>query len=753
MRTNSKKKQKIWEFLKTNTVLLLFFISALAVLLLSMYTSNLMETSSKILEYSTEQRLTVLSRTASTLSTAEELDRIHTVEDTAMPLYAELKQRLIAFNDEWGLLYTYFMREVDGKLQYIVDNELDFSLMDGPDKFMDMYEAPEQTLQTGKVSVSGMGNYLDDWDRIMASYAPVYDKNGKVYCVVGVDIIDEQIVNLHGRISFMNYAQIFALLIASVTGIAGVMLYRRKAQASESANHAKADFLSNMSHEIRTPLNAIIGMTSIGKAAADTERKDYAFKKIENASAHLLGVINDILDMSKIEANKLELSVEEFNFENMLQKVVNVIHFRVEERQQNFTLHIDKKIPRNLIGDDQRLAQVITNLLSNAVKFTPERGSVRLATHLISEENDVCTIKIEVTDTGIGISKAQQALLFSSFQQAENSTSRKFGGTGLGLAISKRIVEMMGGKIWIESELGKGATFAFTIRTARGAQSPRPLLNPGVNWENIRILAVDDAPEVQEYFRDITQECGIICDVVADGKTALEMIERNGAYDIYFVDWKMPGMSGIELAHKIKKNDTNHSVITMISSTEWNVIADEAKNAGVSKFVPKPLFSSAIVDCINECLGINNLLADTPPSDEAGCLEGYRILLVEDMEINREIVLALMEPTLLAIDCAENGVEALRLFSENPERYDMIFMDVQMPQMDGYEATTRIRGLDFPWAKQIPIVAMTANVFKEDIEKCLATGMNDHVGKPLDFDEVLAKLHKHLELKQKKMSA
>ncbi|MDR2825655.1 MAG: response regulator, partial [Deltaproteobacteria bacterium] len=598
---------RVWKFLKTNAVLFLFFVSALAVLFLSLYTSSLMEESSKMLEYGTEQRLSVLSRTAATLATAEELDQIHTVEDIEKPLYAVLKQRLIAFSNEWGLTYTYFMREVDGRLQYIADNEAEAENMDGPDSFMDMYEAPEQTLRTGKISVSGMGDYLDDWDRIMASYAPIFDKNGKVYCVVGVDIVDEHIVNLRGHIHIMNIAQIVALVVVAATGIIGVLLYRRKAQSSESANLAKANFLANMSHEIRTPMNAIIGMTSIGKSSADIERKDYAFGKIESVSAHLLGVINDVLDMSKIESGKLELSFEEFNFEKMLQKVVNVINFRVEERQQNFTLHIDKNIPHSLITDDQRLTQVITNLLSNAVKFTPERGSVRLDTHLISEENNVCVIQIGVTDTGIGISKEQQSRLFSSFQQAESSTSRKFGGTGLGLAISKRIVEMLGGKVWIESELGKGATFAFTFRATRGAKAPGQLLRPGVSWNNIRILAVDDAPSAQEYFRDIMQEFGIVCDIAADSEAALKMIELNGAYDIYFLSFKIEGMSGIELAREIKKKDPKNSAVAMISSTEWNVLADEARKAGVDKFVSKPLFPSSIVDCINECLGTDNL--------------------------------------------------------------------------------------------------------------------------------------------------
>jgi signal transduction histidine kinase/DNA-binding response OmpR family regulator len=514
-----------------------------------------------------------------------------------------------------------------------------------------------------------------------------------------------------------------------------------------SGAKAKTDFLANMSHEMRTPMNAIIGMTSIAKSAVDIERKDYCLKKIEDASTHLLGVINDILDMSKIEANKLELSIADFNFEKMLMKVTNIVNFRIDEKRQKFAIHIDKNIPHVLVGDDQRLIQVITNLLSNAVKFTPEEGSIQVDTEFAGEKDQVCTIKISVTDTGIGIDKEQQARLFQSFEQADSGISRKFGGTGLGLAISRRIVEMMGGRIWVESKPGQGSTFAFTIQVKRGAETEESLLSPGVNWKNLRVLVVDDEPETRSYFGDIAQRIGLNCDTVSCGEEAIAMINRHGAYDIYFVDGKMPGMDGMELTRHIKEGDKNKSVVIMISAAEWTSIEEAAKEAGVDKFLSKPLFPSAIADIINECLGNNAVEAakeSQPESGEAASFEGRRVLLAEDVEINREIVLALLEPTGLAIDCAENGKEAVRMFSENPGCYDIIFMDVQMPEMDGFEATRRIRSFDHPRAREIPIVAMTANVFREDVEKCLAAGMNDHVGKPLDMEDVLSKLRKFL---------
>ena len=391
-------------------------------------------------------------------------------------------------------------------------------------------------------------------------------------------------------------------------------------ERAEAASRAKTNFLSNMSHEIRTPMNAIIGMTAIGKSSDIIEKKDNAFEKIESASSHLLDIINDILEMSKIEAGKFELFPTGFNLERLLQKVVDVISYRVDEKHQQLSVFIDKDTPLSLLGDDQRLAQVLTNLLSNAVKFTPDEGSIRLSVSLLNQENDRCTLKFEVKDTGIGISAEQQARLFTPFEQAESSTSRKFGGTGLGLAISRRIIELMEGEIRIESDLDKGATFIFTVQIRRSEE----------NVEN------EKRPEHQSAF------------------------------------------------------------------------------------------------------------------------PGYRLLLVEDVVINQEIIQIMLEPFGLKIDCAANGIEALRIYTAQPDLYDLIFMDLQMPGMDGIEATRRIRAIEkernsFSMAREtsgasqgIPIIAMTANVFREDIEKCLDAGMNDHIGKPIDLNEVLQKLKNNL---------
>ena len=583
-------------------------------------------------------------------------------------------------------------------------------------KYLNIFDQVEKTFREGPQEWASDIN-----DRIFHSATmPIHDPNGNITGVVG---------------STDEVTEFFKLQRELESAL----------EAAKAASRAKSAFLANMSHEMRTPMNAIIGMGTIGKSATDIAKKDHCFSKIENASKHLLGVINDILDISKIEANKFELSPIDFKFEKMLQRVIDVITFRIDEKHQRFTINIDKNIPRILIGDDRRLAQVITNLLGNAVKFTPDHGFISLDAQLVSEENNICTIKIIIKDTGIGISPEQQEHLFISFQQADTTTVRKFGGTGLGLAISKNIVEIMGGQILLESELDKGSTFSFTFPAKRGAEKIQGLLASHVNLGNVRVIVVDDDPDVLESVKQILQGLGIPCDTALSGEDALRLVGQNGPYDIYFIDCQMPGIDGITLTAMLKGEEFNYgaNVAIMISSSEWDVIKEDAKRAGVDKFLSKPLFPTAIEDIINECLGLGQPVEESQPNPD-GLFRGHRILLVDDVEINREIVLALLEPTGLEIDCAENGVEAVSMFSEAPEKYKMIFMDIQMPEMDGYEATRRIRAMEHPNSQTIPIVAMTANVFKDDIEKSLEAGMNSHIGKPLDIEIILEKLRTYL---------
>jgi len=523
-------------------------------------------------------------------------------------------------------------------------------------------------------------------------------------------------------------------------------------EKAQTASNAKSEFLSNMSHEIRTPMNAIIGMTNIALSAHSIDRKDYALGKIGDASVHLLGIINDVLDMSKIEADMLELNPVVFMVEDLIKKVFNIINFRIVEKKLKLTVNIDDKIPNALICDDQRLAQVLTNLLSNATKFTPEKGNISLNVDLLDIKDDLYEIKFEIADTGVGISDEQQARLFNPFEQADSSTARKYGGTGLGLAITKRIAELMGGDISVSSSLGKGSVFTFTMKAIKpddeSIKTSASVI--GLKTEDIRMLIIDDDPDILEYFADTALRFKIPCSTAKSETEVMELIKKGNKYDIIFIDRNMSGQKGIEISKKIKESEVEESVIVMISSVDRENSEDEAEEAGIREFLVKPIFPSDIVACINKNLGLDILNENKTKQTGSNQTEysdnfwGYRILLTEDVEINREIVIALLEPTLVDIECAENGVEAVRMFSESPDAYNMIFMDIQMPIMDGYEATRTIRALGSEKAKSIPIIAMTANVFKDDIIKCLESGMNDHLGKPLDFDAIIQTLKNNL---------
>jgi len=522
-------------------------------------------------------------------------------------------------------------------------------------------------------------------------------------------------------------------------------------EQAKAASKAKGDFLSNMSHEMRTPMNAIIGMTDIGKKADNLKEKDYAINKISEASTHLLGVINDVLDMAKIEANKLELAPIEYNFDRMLQKVITVVNYRANEKHQKLIVNVDSGIPSFIVGDDLRLAQVITNLMANAVKFTPNDGRITLEVSLAGETDGICELRIEVADSGIGISPEQQKKLFNAFQQAESGTSREYGGTGLGLEISKRIIELMGGRIWIESELGKGARFIFIVKALRSNKNMSSLLAPDIDIKNMRIMVVDSTAFIRTQFQTILGGLGIKCDVAADGFEARRIIEERGNYDIYFFDLLIPGMNGFELTRWIKSHEKlKQSVTIIITEKDWAEIREEAISSGVDMHISKPVFSSSIIDCLNDFLEFDNRAVTNVTSTKN--FAGKRLLIAEDIEINREILITLLDDSGLIIDCAENGNEAVAMVASAQGKYDIVFMDVQMPQMDGLEATRHIREMEkeqnliseSKLSKRVPIIAMTANVFKDDIEECIAAGMDDHLGKPLDIDIVMEKLQKYL---------
>ena len=557
-------------------------------------------------------------------------------------------------------------------------------------------------------------------------------------------------------LSIMDYQKILEERNKSIEELLEIksreIMQRQAAEAeAHKASQAKTEFLSRMSHEMRTPLNAIIGMLNMAMDTNDSKKIQNYLDKASGASKHLLNLINDVLDMSKIEADKFELTNSDFNLEKMLINIINVVNFRAEAKYQNFLVKLNRDVPLVLHGDELRLSQVITNLLTNAVKFTPEYGNVILSVEKTEETSNEITLKMEVSDSGIGISGEQQKRLFSSFEQADNSISHKFGGTGLGLAISKRIVELMGGRIWIESELDKGAKFIFTVKLIKGNEIIHDELKVKIDANNVKILAVDDSEEMRVYFSVVMESFNLHCDVASGGHEALELIKNNKdkPYDIIFVDWLMPGMNGIELTKEIKTISENNPSIILLSASDWNSIENEAIAAGVKQFIPKPLFPSMLVDAINECLGVesakNNARGTQDVMEAVYDFSNYTILAAEDNEINREILIAILDKTGAFVDFAENGKIAISMFKSNPDRYDLILMDVQMPEMNGYDATRAIRALESSNAKDVPVIAMTANVFREDIENCISAGMNDHVGKPIDPESLYKKIGNYIK--------
>jgi signal transduction histidine kinase/DNA-binding response OmpR family regulator/HPt (histidine-containing phosphotransfer) domain-containing protein len=516
---------------------------------------------------------------------------------------------------------------------------------------------------------------------------------------------------------------------------------------AEGASRSKSDFLSRMSHELRTPLNAIIGMTKIGERSNSLDKALECIGKIEASSKQLLSIINDILDMSKIESNKMTISHDKFNLEKMLIDIADIISVKSDEKRQDFQVHIDMNAPKYFYGDDVRISQVIMNLLSNAVKFTPDWGKINLDIKLLEIKSDTASLLFSVTDTGIGIEPDSVKKLFAPFEQAEGGITRKYGGTGLGLSISKSIVEMMGGEISVTSTPLKGSVFSFTVPLKiHSDEYSHDSAFSNLDITNTRVLMIDDDPAAREYFSKIMRSFNIKSEVFESYTEALTAIEEAQAigrpYNIMFVDYYMPDKNGIEVAKMVKERYKS-SIIIIVSSADKSDLENEIKEADIYRFITKPLFPSKLLDVINQILGVpkKQLINDYKKYD----FSNISILLAEDVEINREILYKSLDETGINIVSAENGAKVVEMFEKNPKKYDIVFMDIEMPIMNGYEATKIIRAMELDYAKTVPIIAMTANVFVEDVRKCLDAGMNDHISKPIDFDELTEKIYKYAQ--------
>ena len=571
--------------------------------------------------------------------------------------------------------------------------------------------------------------------------------------VMPYTILDDAINNLGSQRIFMTL-----LSCASVLIILTVIFLRyfsitrsqmneleKARQAALEANKAKSEFLANMSHDIRTPMNAIVGMTAIAAAHIDDRKQvENCLRKITLSSKHLLGLINDVLDMSKIESGKLTLTTEQISLKEVVEGIVNIMQPQVKTKKQTFDIHVENILTENVWCDGVRLNQVLLNLLSNATKYTPEGGSIHLS---LFEENSpkgerYVRIYIKVKDNGIGMSPDFLKRIYESYSRADGDRIHKTEGAGLGMAITKYIVDAMEGTIDIQSEPDKGTEFLLTFDFEKAAAMNMDMVLPSWN-----MLVVDDDELLCRTAMDALKSIGIKAEWTLSGEKAIELVnehhKRREDYQIILLDWKLPGMDGIQVAKEIRHNLGDEVPILLISAYDWSEFEAEAREAGISGFISKPLFKSTLYYALRQYMGTETENGQTlnPNID----LSGRRILIAEDNELNWEVANELLSDLGVELDWAEDGQICLDKFQKSPEGYyDAVLMDIRMPHMTGYEATKMIRGLKHPDALSIPIIAMSADAFSDDIQHCLECGMNAHIAKPIDIMEVSRLLKRFL---------
>ncbi|MCH5161826.1 MAG: response regulator, partial [Clostridiales bacterium] len=513
---------------------------------------------------------------------------------------------------------------------------------------------------------------------------------------------------------------------------------------AENANAAKSNFLSNMSHDIRTPMNAIIGYaTLMAKDVHNPDRvRDYTHK-ITYSGKHLLSLINDILDMSKIESGKTSLNMEEFSLPEFIEELYSMMVAQSNAKRQSFDVHTKGKIPEFVLGDKLRLNQVMLNLLSNAVKYTPAGGAIELRVETMKQMvRGHAHVRFTVSDNGIGMSPEYVKTIFEPFTREETSQTKGIQGTGLGMAITKNIIDLMGGTIAVESELGKGSTFTVELELSISEKGPDEYDEDFWKHHNVtRVLVVDDEEDVCMEVKELMSDTGVDIDYVLNGKDAVDAVVKSVAekndYHIVLLDWKMPEIDGLETAKRIRKKVGRGIPIMVLTSYSFEDIENEAKEAGIDMFLSKPFFVTNFRRAVMKIRSDGNDADITPEDVQDVSLDGLKVLAAEDNEINAEILVELMEIEGVTCDIAIDGKDALEKFeASEPGQYDLIFMDIQMPVMNGYESTRAIRQSSHPDAKTIPIIAMSANAFDTDVKDALNAGMNAHLAKPVDIDKL-----------------
>lgn len=512
------------------------------------------------------------------------------------------------------------------------------------------------------------------------------------------------------------------------------------------ATKAKSEFLSNMSHDIRTPMNAIVGMTAIATAHIDDKKQvQNCLRKIALSGKHLLGLINDVLDMSKIESGKMMLTAELISLQEVVEGVVSIAQTQIKAKGQNFNVHIDKIIAEDVYCDSVRLNQVLLNLLSNAIKYTQEGGTIQLSMYQEDTPGEECNnfvrTHVFVKDNGIGMTKEFLEHIFDSYSRADSKRVQKTQGTGLGMTITKYIVDAMGGKLTVESAPEQGTEFHLILDLEKATEQEANMYLPP--W---KMLVVDDDETLCRTAVDSLESIGIQADWTLSGEKAIEMVTRHhqmqDEYQIVLLDWKLPDMDGITVAKRLRRIISEEMPLILISAYDWSEFEAEARDAGINGFISKPLFKSTLYHELKKYMGVDDAMNKIDKDVE---LSGRHVLVAEDNDLNWEILKELLTDVGMELEWAENGKICLEKFqASEPGQYDVILMDIRMPVMNGYETTQAIRALERPDAQTIPIIAMTADAFSEDIQHCLECGMNAHTAKPINLDEVISLLKKHI---------